>query len=302
MKYKSLINATFRLSEIGLGCASYWGKKQFSEKQAHAVVHQAIASGINYFDTGHSYSEGNAERRLGRALANQATRDLIISSKVGTRVGRLGKLYKDFSANWIKQSCELSLQQLQVDHLPLFFLHGPNPENFNHETYQTLDQLKAAGKIGMVGVNTFDDHIIDLSVASEQFECLMLDYNIFTQHRLATIKHLTGKKMDVIVAGGLGGGLFQQGFNRVTNMKKLWYWLRAFKNNRQQMIKAKEFGFLNQQQQASAIQIALAYVLQAKEISSTLVGTTSHLHLRELVQASDLTLSPKLIEKIQALA
>ena len=69
MKRRSLQNAEFQVSEIGLGCASYWGNKRFSEKQAVAVVHAALAHGINYFDTGHSYSGGYAEARLGRALA-----------------------------------------------------------------------------------------------------------------------------------------------------------------------------------------------------------------------------------------
>ncbi len=196
----------------------------------------------------------------------------------------------------------MSLKQLQLEHLPIFLLHGPNPEDFNAETYLALERLKAAGKIGMVGVNTFDDHIIGLSAASQQFECLMLDYNIFTQHRLATIKKLTQQNINVMVAGGLGGALFQSGFNRITSFKKLRYWLRAVKNNRHQKNKAKDFDFLNHQEMASAIQLALAYVLKTQEICSTLVGTTSVAHLLELIEATEINLPDGLTEQIEALA
>lgn len=299
MNYRSLNNADFKLSEIGLGCASYWGKKQFSEKQAIAVVHQAIDSGINYFDTGHSYSGGNAEIRLGKALASQNKDHLIVSSKVGTRLGHFGKLYKDFSPKWLEQSCELSLNQLGLSRLPIFFLHGPNPEDFNDDVYSTLAKLQKAGKIGLIGVNSFDEHIIELAMKSGQFQCMMLDYNLFTQHRLNAIKKLTDQGLDVIVAGGLGGGFYQKGFKRITDLKKMWYWLRAMRNHRAKLSEAKSFDFLNNQNMGSAVQIALAFVLRESTIKSTLVGTTSSQHLKELLEATELELPAQLLHQIE---
>jgi aryl-alcohol dehydrogenase-like predicted oxidoreductase len=298
VKYKKLSNLNIQLSEVGLGCASYWGKKQFSEKQAIQVVHQALDSGINYFDTGHSYSSGNAEIRLGKALANQNRSDLIISSKAGTRIGNFGRLYKDFSASWLRQSCELTLKLLNIEHLPIFFLHGPNPEDFNDETFLLIEHLKAEGKVGIVGVNTFDDHIIDLSVSSGHIQSVMLDYNLFVPHRLKTIQRLHSIGIDVIVAGGLGGGFVKKGFNRVTSFKQLWYWLRAMKNHREKLTKAKTFDYLNNQQIGSALQIALAFVIKEKVIASTLIGTTSCEHLRELIAAVDIELPESLLNKM----
>lgn len=287
-----------QLSELGLGCASYWGKKHFSEKKAIKVVHESIDLGINYFDTGHSYSGGNAEIRLGKALQSQDTSQLVVSSKAGTRIGHFGKLYKDFSPKWLKESCELSLKQLNIEQIPLFFLHGPNPQDFNDETFGLLEQLKQQGKIGIAGVNTFDDHIIELAQNSGQFQCIMLDYNLFVPHRKETLRNLRAKGIDTIVAGGLGGGFIQPGFNKITSFKKLWYWLRAQKNHRNKIKKAQSFHYLNDQELGTALQIALAFVLHEHAIASTLVGTTSVKHLKELVEATDMALPPQLLQKI----
>jgi len=150
------------VSELGLGCASYWGKERFDESEAMRIVSTAIDQGVNLFDTGHSYSEGNAEVRLGKALKNiQDKSDLVISSKAGTRISNKGKLYKDFSPNWIRESCKLSLKRLGLESLPLFHLHGPAVSDLNDELIDELLKLKAEGLVRAIGVNSFDDNVLE---------------------------------------------------------------------------------------------------------------------------------------------
>jgi aryl-alcohol dehydrogenase-like predicted oxidoreductase len=292
MNQRPLINSDLEISEIGLGCASYWGNKRFSERQAVAVVHAALDRGITYFDTGHSYSGGHAEARLGRALAasSAATESLLISSKAGTRVGNYGRLCKDFSPAWLRRSCEQSLRALQLDHLPLFFLHGPNPPDFNDEVFRTLEALKAEGKIGLVGVNAFADHILELTVDSGQFQCLMPDFNILRPDRITQLTAWHQQGLDVFIAGALAGGLYDRRFRQFRGLKSIWYWLRAWKNNRTQLKQAKDLAFLNDHPRYSATQLALAYVLHQPHFAAALLGTTSVKHLEELtvVSAGDL--------------
>jgi len=299
MIYRQLINGQLSLSELGMGCASYWGNRLFSTRQAHKVVHRAIDGGINYFDTGHSYSGGLAEQRLGQALKGRHE-GLNISSKAGTRNGHFGRLYKDFSPEWIRQSCESSLRHLKVDHLPLFFLHGPNPEDFNDSTYQVLDELRQAGKIRLAGVNTFNDHIIQLTAECQQFQCVMLDYNILTQQRATTMAALHTAGMDVLVAGALAGGLYDRRFKQFKGIKSLWYWLRAWKNNRSLWQQAQQFDFLNGHDEYTATQLALAFALGNPHFASALIGTTSIAHLDELLAAVELELPESLLTRIQA--
>ena len=176
---RRLGSTDIKISEIGLGCASYWGKKIFNEKQAVKVVHTALDKGVNFLDTGHSYSDGNAEHRLGRALKDIANKNaLCISSKAGTRIDGKGKLYKDFSPSWIEESCYLSIKNIGLDYLPLFQLHGPSIANLNPELLDKLLKLKEQGTIGAIGINTFDDDVIEHIVDLKVFDFIMLDYNI----------------------------------------------------------------------------------------------------------------------------
>ena len=89
MRYRPLGRSGLTVSEIGYGCAGWWGKTAFPERQATSLVAEAIELGINLFDTGASYSAGEAQARLGRALRGRDVSRLVISTKAGTfRDGR----------------------------------------------------------------------------------------------------------------------------------------------------------------------------------------------------------------------
>ncbi len=299
MKYRTLGPDKKSISEIGLGCASYWGQRYFSHSKAAAVVAAALDSGINYIDTGSSYSNGHAEIRLGKVLKQHASHSLILSSKAGTEVGHFGRLYKDFSPQALRHSCERSLKRLGVDSLSIFFLHGPNTEDFNEDTYQTLQQLKASGKIQLAGVNTFSDEMISRTRESDQFDILMTDFNVFKPERIALLSDIKETGLEVIVAGALGGALYSRNWRRFAGLKSLWYWLRAYKNHRIQMTVAEKFDFLNDHPNLSAVQTALAYVLNQDNFSSALVGSTSASHLHELADVSGKDLTQPWLERIE---
>ncbi len=287
MKYRRLRHADTPISEIGLGCASYWGKRIFSEKRAQAVVHRALEQGINAFDTGSSYSGGHAEWRLGRAVRHCPRRDdLWISSKAGTKIGKGGRLIKDFTPTGIRLSVESSLRALGLSRLPILYLHGPNPEDFNDETYRVLEDLRQAGLVGLVGVNSFADEIIRLAVDSGQFQCIMTDFNVLKPERAALVHELKNQGLDVFIAAALAGGLYSRTFYRPHRPQHLWYWARALLRQRPQLSQAKRLFFLNQVPGWSATQLALAYVLQHADMACALIGTTDPNHLRELAAVS----------------
>ena len=95
-----------------------------------------VDGGVNFFDTGASYSGGNAEIRLGRILKGMDTQNLIIGTKAGTVI-REGRLYKDYSPSSITLQVENSLRNLGLERLPLLQLHGV-PEKGIEETLDAL--------------------------------------------------------------------------------------------------------------------------------------------------------------------
>ncbi|VAW36894.1 hypothetical protein MNBD_GAMMA01-2152 [hydrothermal vent metagenome] len=302
MQYRYLGTTGIKISEIGLGCASYWGKKIFNQNTAINIVHQALDQGVSFFDTGHSYSGGNAESRLGKAICHIGDKShLCLSSKAGTRIANNGKLFKDFSADWIKKSCHQSLKNLRADALGVFHLHGPNPEDFTDKLLTTLSQLKQNGEVRSLAVNAFDDHIIKTAVDTGVFDCIMLDYNIMRQDRNILIKQLYDKKIAVLAAAPLAGSLYSNKLFKLTGPKDLWYLARALKNSPKKIIQARKFKFINKFKHTSGSQIALGFVLQNPKISCAVFGTTNPKHLSENLQASGIKLPAELLHKISAL-
>lgn len=287
------------VSTIGLGCASYWGKEQFDENKAISIVHKAIEKGVNLFDTGHSYSNGNAEIRLKKALKGINNKEnLVISTKAGTRIGRKGQLYKDFSPQWIRKSCQQSLTTLGVDSISLFHLHGPNIKNFTPELLDELTKLKAEGLIQAYGVNSFDEEVLQHILQMDFFDFVMPDYNVLSLEREPLIDSFFQKGIGVLAGAALANSLFSNRIFKIRKAQDLWYLLRAIKNFRSKLLKGMSYRFMNQYDDITGAQIALAYVIQNKNVVSAVFGTTDEKHLNENLQASEIMLPKNILNEI----
>jgi aryl-alcohol dehydrogenase-like predicted oxidoreductase len=299
MKLRKLGKTNIHVSEMGLGCASYWGKKRFDEKEAINIVATAIDKGVNLFDTGHSYSDGNAEIRLGKALAGVREKSrILISTKAGTRIANNGKLYKDFSPGWIRESCRQSLAKLGVESIALFHLHGPNAYNLTDEVLWELQKLKSEGLIQSFGVNCFDDVILKKILDLDFFDFVMPDYNILNREREPLIDMFHERGVGVLAGAALADSLFSNRVFKVRSFKDAWYLARALKNFRGKLARGFSYRFVNYYENFSGAQIALAYVLRNKNIASALFGTTSRKHLLENIAASDMRLPEDIVSRI----
>ncbi|MDP3244335.1 MAG: aldo/keto reductase [bacterium] len=301
MNYRLLGRTGLLVSEIGFGCASFWGMKIFSEKEGKALVHAAIDRGVTFFDTGSSYSGGNAEPRLGRALKESATKgDLIITTKAGTRIGSNGKLYKDFSPGWVRQSVENSLQNLGLDVLPLLQLHGPSLFHLTDDLMEMLAQLRKEGKIKHFSVNSFDTPVIEFVIKLPIFDAVMIDYNILRLEREALIKKLATAKIGILAGNALAGGFFNSSQFLIPRIRNIWYTLRALRYKRADIVSGYRYRFINHVENWTGSQVALAYVLRNPDIACAVLGTTQMAHLLENLSTSGRTLSDNIFKRIQS--
>ena len=288
------------VSEIGLGCASYWGKVRFDEVQAIKVVHVAIDKGVNLFDTGHSYSDGNAEVRLGKAIKDIPDKsNLVISSKAGTRIDNNGKLFKDFSPKWLRESCILSLKRLGLETLPLIHLHGPSVLNLNDEVINEMLKLKSEGLVRAIGVNSFENDVLEKVLELNVFDFVMPDYNILCRQREPLIEKFYTKGVGVIAGASLADSLYSNRVFKIKGIKDIWYLARALKNFRGKLIKGYSYRFINNEPNITGSQVALAYVLSNTKVCSAVFGTTSEKHLLENLAAADVKLSDDLMRRIR---
>jgi aryl-alcohol dehydrogenase-like predicted oxidoreductase len=299
MFYRPLGRTGLQVSEIGFGAASWWGKPQFSEAEALRLVHAALEAGVTLFDTGASYSGGQAEPRLGRALKDRDLSNLVVATKAGTfaqgrRIGR------DFAPAAIVASAERSLKNLGLETLPLLQLHGPAIGEFTDELRGALAALKARGLVRALGVNSFDPAVIDHAIGLPDIDVVMVDYNVLRPEREPLIAKAAAAGKGVLagmpLAMGHTGG-------RVTNIRAprdLWYAARGLLRHRREVRDGARFGFLNRLPDMTGAQAALAYVLANRDVACAVTGTTRIRHLMENLAASGMVLPAETLAAIRA--
>lgn len=300
MLYRPLGRTGLHVSEIGFGCASYWGKPRFSERQAVGLVHQALDLGITLFDTGASYSAGEAEPRLGRALKGRDASRLAISTKAGTFHAGGGRIGRDFSPEGVVRSAEASLQRLGLGTLPILQLHGPALSDLSDGLLSALAALKGRGVALNLGLNSFDPAVLDHAMGLGVFDVMMVDYNVLRPERAALIARAAAAGMGVLAGMPLAMGHTGLKVARIGGLQDLWYAARGLVRHRREVTAGAAFGFLHRARDMTGSQAALAYVLDDPNVACAVIGTTRQAHLAENAKASGLGLSDPLRAQIQA--
>jgi aryl-alcohol dehydrogenase-like predicted oxidoreductase len=148
-----------RVGAIGLGEMPMSLAGRPDEARSIRTIHAALDAGVTLIDTADAYcldgSEmGHGERLVAKALAAwSGDRDrVLVATKGGhTRQGREWGL--DGRPEYLRQACEASLRALGVDAIGLYQLHRPDPKVAFAESVGAMAELKAAGKVRLVGLS-----------------------------------------------------------------------------------------------------------------------------------------------------
>lgn len=297
MRYRPLGGAGLTVSEIGFGCASWWGQRAFPEAEAIALVEAALEGGVTLFDTGAAYSGGHAEPRLGRALRGVDASRLVIATKAGTRFED-GRVRRDMRPAAIRESLARSLDRLGLAQVGVLQLHGPSAAELDAEMLEVLADLKRQGLVRAVGVNSFDPAVIDHAIRLADIDVVMVDYNVLRPERGPLIARAAAAGKGVLAGMPLAMGHTGGQVLKLRRPRDVWYALRALKNHRREVREGRRFGFLHRRSDISGAQAALAWVLQNAHVACAVVGTTRLAHLRDNLAASELTLPADLVEAI----
>lgn len=299
MRYRPLGQTGLTVSELGFGCASWWGKPRFAEATALGLVHAALDQGVTLFDTGASYSAGEAEPRLGRALAGRDTSKLVIATKAGTYYAGGGRIARDMTPNAIAASAERSLRNLGLDALGLLQLHGPSVAELD-AAIGVLADLKRRGLIRAAGLNSFDPAVIAYAVGVPEIDVVMVDYNVLRPEREPLIRRAAAAGKGVLAGMPLAMGHTRPLLSRLRGPQDLWYAARALAKHRGELSRGARFRFLHRLPDLTGSQAALAYVLANRDVSAAVFGATRPEHLVENLAASGLVLADGVTARIRA--
>ncbi|MFF2092454.1 aldo/keto reductase [Paenibacillus sp. NPDC058174] len=169
VKQRTIGSSGIKASVIGLRAwtAGKSGWSETQEKEFIDVVGRAVELGVNFYDTAPSYSFGESERALGKAL--KPVRDKVfIATKLGLVWNEQRELRIDLSRKSIFQEVEDSLRRLDTDYIDLYQVHWPDPKGVTpvEETFTALNDLVSRGKIRHIGVSNFSVHQL---VAAQTF-------------------------------------------------------------------------------------------------------------------------------------
>lgn len=293
------------VSPLGLGCASYWARRDFSEQRARAVLAAALEAGVTVLDTGGSYARGHAEQRLGRLLRvlgavpgmPGAPQDLLVATKAGTVPGERGRLVKDFRPDAIVRQVEASLRRLRLDRVGLLQLHGPEPADLTDDLTQALERLRTDGKVALLGLNGFDP-VIRHAIGRAPFDVLMPFVSVLAPGGAALAADAAAAGQGVLAAGPLARMAFAPPVaDWLWRPSGLWYLARAFRHGPGPVMQARELrpalvAPADDRTGWTPAGLALAWVLSRPGVAAAVVGTTRPAHVTALAAAADHPLPP----------
>ena len=159
MDYRLLGTTGLRVSKLCLGTLMLGATGNPDHAEGVRIIQAAVSSGINFIDTADSYSDGEAELIVGKALKGLKRDEIVLTSKVGWPMGPDPNA-QGASRRWVIAECENSLRRLGTDHLDIYQIHRPSPETDIDDTLGALDDLVRAGKIRYAGSSNFAAHQI----------------------------------------------------------------------------------------------------------------------------------------------
>jgi aryl-alcohol dehydrogenase-like predicted oxidoreductase len=137
---------------LGFGVSGPHGTPLIRPEATVQMIMHAYALGIRLFDTGPSYGAGEAERRLGEALARLPPYDPIVATKVGVQSSGVARRERDFAPDAVRRSVEGSLKRLRRARIDWLFLHGPAEHELTDKLLRVLNDLRREGRVVSIGI------------------------------------------------------------------------------------------------------------------------------------------------------
>jgi len=149
------VNPTFRLGgELDIRRLGFGAMRIVSDRgEGVRVVRRAVELGVNFIDTADIYGAGTSEEVIAEAL-HPYPEGLVIATKGGLGYGLQDRI-RDGRPEHLREACEASLRRLRLERIDLYQLHRHDPDVPIEESVGALEQLRAEGKIRMIGVSNF---------------------------------------------------------------------------------------------------------------------------------------------------
>jgi len=324
MEYRTMGPTGLKISAIGYG---NWLNSNDTKQEdiTFETIKRAWELGVNFFDTAEGYAAGQAETAMGNSFKKIGMKreDLVISTKLfWGPVG--GENSKGLSRKRIIEGTHASLKRLQTDYVDIMFCHRYDEDTPLEETCRAFNRMIEDGKIHYWGTSEWTAQEIGSAIEL----CGRLDlhkpvveqpqYNMFHRKNLEIdyVPIFKNYGMGTTVWSPLAGGLLTGKyltedlstgrFGSVSaGIKNILHFDEYFHPTKLEKTREMFKGFeeIGKALGASVPQLALAWVLRNKDVSSAICGFTKVSQIEENIKAIEISkkFTPEIDEKLEKL-
>lgn len=306
MDYVKFGKTGLGVSRICIGCMTYGVPNRgphpwtLDEEKSRPLIRQAIELGINFFDTANVYSDGTSEEILGRAVREFTKRDdVVIATKLNGRM-RPGPNGAGLSRKAIFAEIDNSLRRLGTDFVDLYQIHRWDPTVPIEETLEALHDVVKAGKARYIGASSMYAWQFSKALYTSrlhgwtEFISMQNHLNLLNREEeremlpLCADQGIAVMPWSPLARGRLTRDWDESSARQETDEfgKKLYV---KFPDSDRAIV--DQVGALAKARGVPRAQVALAWLLQKKGVTSPIVGASKPEHLMDAVAALALKLT-----------
>jgi aryl-alcohol dehydrogenase-like predicted oxidoreductase len=280
---RQLGSSSLHITVVGLGSWAFgkngWGRQR--DDDSIATIRHAVSAGINWIDTAAIYGLGHSEEIIANALAGMSAADRPhVFTKVGVSWDPSSQVTRHvLDPVVIRRELDASLRRLQVDCVDLYQVHKPPRDDCTPlEVYwQTMADLKAAGKVRLIGLSNHDVAMLDRAERIAHVDSLQPPLSVINRLAAAEIAWAAEHGTGVIVYSPLQSGLLTGEFTaeRAANLPAD-DWRRAHRDFTSDLIAnlalADRLGPIARRHGVPVSAVAVAWTLAWPGVTGAIVG------------------------------
>ena len=289
MIYNRCGKSGLKLPAISLGLWHNFGSVDVFEN-GRSIIRRAFDRGVTHFDLANNYGPkpGSAEENFGRILKKDfggyLRDELIISTKAGYLMWP-GPYGEWGSRKYLLSSLDQSLKRMQLDYVDIFYSHRPDPDTPLEETMMALDTAVRSGKALYAGISNYQADEVKRAIEILQqlgTPCLIHQpkYSMFERWvEDGLLDMLEHKGVGCIPFSPLAQGLltdrYLKGIPADSRAAKAHGFLKPAEITTERLEQIKSLNDIAGQRNQSLAQMAIAWLLKDKRVTTVLIGASS---------------------------
>jgi aryl-alcohol dehydrogenase-like predicted oxidoreductase len=278
------------------------------DRESIATIHRALDLGIDFLDTADMYGPFTNERLVGRAVSGRRREAIVLATKFGNVRGEDGSfLGVNGRPEYVRRSCDASLQRLRVDYIDLYYQHRVDRSVPIEETVGAMADLIREGKVRFLGLSEAAPATIRRGNEEHPISALQTEYSLWSRDPEDEVLPLCRELgVGFVAYSPLGRGFLTGRFRTFEDLPEDDYRRNQprfqgenFQRNLDLVQKVEEIA---RQKGCSPAQLALAWLLAQGKDVVPIPGTKQRRYLEENIGALDVQLTASDLQEIEEVA